>query len=162
MGNHIKKSAIILTILFFTYNLFCDANNYTSKIKQLKDEKNLEVYFYLEELVIAHQIQDKNENIIMTEGKIPDDVIFKTFYFNGNLYKESIYKNDKPEGINKKYFENGMLSSENNFKNNKRDGIQTEYYENGKLQSEAKYVNGELEGNVKYYDENGLLQDKNL
>ncbi len=61
------------------------------------------------------------------------------------------------EGIEKTFYENGNLWKEWNYKDGRLDGVYKAYYEDGTLESELKYKKGKLYGEGKYYYENGQV-----
>ncbi|WP_285819228.1 toxin-antitoxin system YwqK family antitoxin [Helicobacter bilis] len=76
---------------------------------------------------------------------------------NGNLMRETPYKNGKFEGVAKVYYENGKLMGEIPFKNNEIDGIGKMYDTNGNLRLEVPSLNNKMHGDVKYYTEDKRL-----
>ena len=107
---------------------------------------NIEDTDYKNSLVYA-----KGENVSFT-GKI------LTFYEDGKLKDETMYKNGKREGLSKYYYQNGKLAVEQNFNNDGNiEGIRKDYWENGNIQEECLYKNGLREGILKEYDEKGKL-----
>jgi antitoxin component YwqK of YwqJK toxin-antitoxin module len=84
--------------------------------------------------------------------------LYKTYHFDGQLYEECFYMNNKKTGLYKSYYDNGQLEEETNYINGKPDGISKRYYENGQLESECTYVNGKKDGLCKIYYENGELE----
>ncbi|MDP7554458.1 MAG: hypothetical protein QF447_07690, partial [Candidatus Thioglobus sp.] len=50
------------------------------------------------------------------------------------------------------YYENGQIKSEVIYKDNKRDGKWTKWYENGQLKKVIIYKDGNLVSQTKYYN----------
>jgi antitoxin component YwqK of YwqJK toxin-antitoxin module len=67
--------------------------------------------------------------------------IQKSYWRNGQLWREVNYINDKKEGNYKVYWYNGQLYSKVNFINDKKEGIQKSYTRNGQLYSKVNYIN---------------------
>ncbi|MCI5786345.1 MAG: hypothetical protein MR025_02700 [Helicobacter trogontum] len=51
-----------------------------------------------------------------------------------------------------------MLKRETPYKDDKRDGVEKGYHENGQLIWETPYKDDKVEGVTKWYDENGVLE----
>ena len=58
----------------------------------------------------------------------------------------------------KSYYETGVLRRETFYKNDYEDGVEKRYTNKGKLRYETSYKEGEKEGVKKWYDENGRLE----
>ena len=89
-----------------------------------------------------------------------------TFYDNGKVKSEGIYKNDKKEGYFKEYDENGDLVSVWKYSNDKKIedaeevtklDVQNEYYPDGKLKASGTYRNGVPEGIRREYNTEGEI-----
>ena len=75
---------------------------------------------------------------------------FKTFYDNGQLKTEGVYKNGFPYGLLEEYYENGQLK------------MTLFYVENGQLEMEQLYdKNGQLE-EESLFNKNGQLEVKRI
>ena len=92
-----------------------------------------------------------------TEADKISGCVEKEYDPNGNLMRETPYKNGKFEGVAKVYYENGKLMGEIPFKNNEIDGIGKMYDTNGNLRLEAPSLNNKVHGDVKYYTEDKKL-----
>ena len=89
-----------------------------------------------------------------------------TFYDNGKVKQEGIYKDDKKEGFFKEYAENGDLVSVWKYSKDikveeaeevtKLD-VQNEYYPDGKLKASGTYRNGVPEGVRREYSKDGEI-----
>jgi len=66
------------------------------------------------------------------------------WWYNGNKYDESNYKNGEKDGKQYMWYEDGKLFYEFNYKNDKENGKQYIWDENGKLKHEVDYKNGKL------------------
>lgn len=85
--------------------------------------------------------------------------IYKTFYENGKVKSEEIYKNGVKAGICKYYYENGQLQLEGYYNSyNQADGTFTSYYKSGKVESVCTYKDGQKHGVFKQYFEDGRLK----
>jgi uncharacterized protein len=90
-----------------------------------------------------------------------------TFYDNGNVKTEGIYKDDKKNGYFKEYTENGDLISVAKFINDKKQedaeeitklDVENEYYPDGKLKASGTYRNGIPEGIRREYNKEGEIE----
>jgi antitoxin component YwqK of YwqJK toxin-antitoxin module len=86
----------------------------------------------------------------------------KLNYLGYNQYRNKLSEgkivNGNDEGVWKYYYANGQLERESNFTKGKQNGLSTEYYKNGKIKAEASYTNGTITGYYKYYYINGQLK----
>ncbi|MCE3260221.1 MAG: hypothetical protein K0S12_1862 [Bacteroidetes bacterium] len=106
--------------------------------------------------------------------------VWREFYPSGKLRSESVYKNNKKQGLEiswyntsgcvklERYFNNGQLDgpvtyySRNckkelieNYKNGVKEGLELAYYSNGRIKSEGYFKKGNLDGVYKVYNKNG-------
>ena len=80
---------------------------------------------------------------------------FKTFYDNGQLKTEGVYKNGFPYGLLEEYYENGQLKMTLFYVENGQLEMEQLYDEYGQLKMEQLYDrNGQLEVET-YYGEDG-------
>jgi antitoxin component YwqK of YwqJK toxin-antitoxin module len=102
------------------------------------------------------------------DGKIETESLFKNgkreglsklFYENGNLKMKIPYKNNAAEGLAEIYYESERIMYESFFKKGKKEGLEKYYYENGKIRHEINYENGKREGAGKSYFPNGAILD---
>ena len=73
-----------------------------------------------------------------------------TFLF---LFSDFLY-GAEPE-VYKEYWDNGKLKKETHFKNGKEEGIVSVWYKNGKIQTKGHYKNGKLNGLLYTWYKNG-------
>jgi antitoxin component YwqK of YwqJK toxin-antitoxin module len=79
--------------------------------------------------------------------------------FECGLYQETFYINGKKNGLEKQYFcNNGKLWKETIYKDNEPDGQETEYYETGELKYTRTYARGRTVGIEKEYYINGNMK----
>jgi antitoxin component YwqK of YwqJK toxin-antitoxin module len=80
----------------------------------------------------------------------------KVFYQSGKLQEETIYINDKRNGITKWYTDKGKLSIEYNYVLGSLEGPQKTYYnEDGALNSVTIYKGNAMNGDYVEYFEDG-------
>jgi antitoxin component YwqK of YwqJK toxin-antitoxin module len=80
--------------------------------------------------------------------------LMRTYYKSGKLEAEVFFIDGKQDGTAKGYYESGKLAFINPFDKGKRNGTFKGYYENGKVKMEAIY-NNDKQVMMKEYDENG-------
>ena len=74
---------------------------------------------------------------------------------NATLYRLTVYKTGKPNGMMRQYFMNGKLQSEIPFENGIQNGMSKTYYENGKIFVETPFSEGEIRGVRRIFSELG-------
>lgn len=98
--------------------------------------------------------------------------VSKYYYDNGNLAKETEWKDKKINGFIKTYYKSGKLKSQIEFKNGKqikekitwdengdlKNGFIQSFYKNGILSNLETFKEGKLHGINKSWYENGLLK----
>jgi len=119
-----KTISLCLLIIFLSTAISCA--EVTRKFIKNQD-KTHEYIFYNKGKEIAKQLEDENDNIIKTTGKIPDGIV-KQYYDDGSLFGEWNYKSGKLEGISTIYYTSGELRIKWNFKDNKQEGLTKGYY----------------------------------
>ncbi len=80
--------------------------------------------------------------------------LLRTYYKSGKLEGDVFFIDGKQDGTAKGYYESGKLAFITPFDNGKRNGTFKGYYENGKIKMEAIYTN-DKQVMMKEYDENG-------
>lgn len=94
-----------------------------------------------------------------------------TFYENGNIQTEGVYKDDLKNGYFKEYAENGDLirilkyvegSVQAEAAEIQKLEVQKEYYSNGKIRVSSMFRNGIPEGIRKEYDTTGKIEKAQL
>ena len=121
-------------------------------------------------LCVSYGVNAKEYNLSETEmcgkdqlcdkdGKLLDGIV-RSFWKNGQLQSESLYKEGKREGDSKAYYENGNLKSEGFYRKGEVEGTYKMYYENGSLMKEVPYKKGNTgaTGTVKEYYKDGNLR----
>ncbi|OGX23760.1 MAG: hypothetical protein A2Y03_04815 [Omnitrophica WOR_2 bacterium GWF2_38_59] len=97
----------------------------------------------------------KNGNIYKEEnyekGKL--NGLVQVFDVNGNLIEKNNFVNDRKEGLSFQYYENGTIKDEVNFKFGIETGLSKNYYKDGSLMVEENYVNNEV--NITIFDRDG-------
>ena len=94
-----------------------------------------------------------------SDGRIGDESLScRVYWENGVLIYDTLYKNNKKNGVQRWYYENSALKLETPFVNDKKDGIEKYYYENGALMYETSYKDDKKNGVEKWYYENGSLK----
>jgi len=91
-----------------------------------------------------------------------EQIIKREFYADGNLKRETPFKNNRKSGVEKFYFANQNLQAEIPYVDGKREGVEKHYYENGILLAELPHKNGLKHGTMRYYEPNGKLRQENF
>ncbi len=81
----------------------------------------------------------------------------QSFYPDGDIAEETIWKNDQKTGSWKQFFDNGQLKSEGIYKNDKLEGPYVAYYPDGKKETTGNYQNNLPDGEWLHYDNNGKV-----
>lgn len=83
---------------------------------------------------------------------------FKTYYPNGTLSGEVVYKNNKCTSSERQYYESGKLHFERDCTEGEFSGYLREYYESGQLAAKIPVKQGKANGIAYHYDERGRLR----
>lgn len=81
-----------------------------------------------------------------------------TYFEDGTIANEYVFKNGLQDGIQKYYYATGVLEGVREYKNGIVDGIVEDYFINGSKKSTGFSLDGELYGKVNYYYENGKIK----
>ena len=81
----------------------------------------------------------------------------QSFYPDGNIAEEIIWKDGIKDGACKQYFNSGQLKSTGIYISDKLEGAFASFYPSGKQEIEGAYRHGAPDGEWKRYDENGKL-----
>ena len=101
--------------------------------------------------LIAYRIYDQN-----------DLIIYEKLWTNGVVVRESHYKNNYLEGVQKIYDEeSGSMIRYAEYKEDKLHGTYIEWYDQAKgwKKEEAQYENGQISGSYAFYHNNGKLKE---
>jgi hypothetical protein len=93
---------------------------------------------------------EDNENEL-TQG------LRREWYPNGQLAKETPYRDGKPEGLVRTWYMDGAREHEAMHRNGKLDGLDRDWHPNGKLKSEIRFEMDRAVGIGKFWDERGRL-----
>ena len=103
-----------------------------------------------------------NNGQIWKETNYKDDKLdgkWTSYYYeNGQIWKETNYKEGEESGEVTNYRENGQVRFDGNHKEGKRDVGWTYYYENGQIWFEGDYKDGWEDGTWTYYNEDGSIE----
>jgi antitoxin component YwqK of YwqJK toxin-antitoxin module len=127
---------------------------------------------------MAYKLHDGDTINIVDKDSLKQGV-WRTFYVNGNLKSETVYKNNKKQGLEinwyssscvkqEVYYNNGVLDGPvtyynkackkeliENYKNGSKEGMEISYHSNGHIKAEGNYKKGNLDGVYKVYKKNG-------
>jgi antitoxin component YwqK of YwqJK toxin-antitoxin module len=81
----------------------------------------------------------------------------KTWYADGTLSSESIYKDGLKTGVYKEYYVSGNIRSEQVYVKGVKEGAYKSYFNTGGVYNEGQFKNDQLTGDLKFYSEKGKL-----
>lgn len=84
----------------------------------------------------------------------------REYYENGNLEKETLFKDGVKDSIMTEYCENGSKGAETAFRNGVRNGVTHELFRNGQIAFEGVCVDDKFEGLSTWYYRNGKIQQR--
>ncbi|HYG19773.1 MAG TPA: hypothetical protein VD816_12635 [Ohtaekwangia sp.] len=91
-------------------------------------------------------------------GELPaDNNISRTYYADGALHKEMVFKDGSKTGTSREYYRSGQVFQEVHYENNLREGVARRYYENGIVNQETPYKGDKMHGIQKKYRRSGKL-----
>ena len=82
---------------------------------------------------------------------------YVTYYYSGQISRETAYKYNEREGVEKTYHPTGKIKKIEPYFNGMYNGNVIEYYENGAVKNETDYVLGEKHGKSNSYSKNGTI-----
>lgn len=77
---------------------------------------------------------------------------------DATIFRLTVYKSGKPEGIVREYYKDGKIKSETPYKDGDANGVQIEYAENGELVVIDTLINDQGSGVIRIYYENGKVK----
>jgi uncharacterized protein len=130
--------------------------------KEYSEEGNIiTIIEYKKGFVVERMKINRKDQNNLKQGK------WYTFYDNGNVKVEGIYKDDKKNGYFKEYTENGDLVSVSKYVMDIKQedaeeitklDVLNEYYPDGKLKASGTYRNGVPEGIRREYGKDGTIE----
>jgi len=138
-------------------------------------------------LFVSLFIEAQIKNFIIHEGDTINVIdkdslkqgVWREFYDGKKLKSETVYKNNKRQGLDISWYPSGCVKQEiyynngqldgpvtyydknckkeliENYKNGVKEGIEITYYNNGRIKSEGNYKKGNLDGVYKIYTKTG-------
>tara|TARA_Y100000768_G_scaffold62258_1_gene42498 strand:+ start:1014 stop:1382 length:369 start_codon:yes stop_codon:yes gene_type:complete len=99
--------------------------------------------------------------VSLTWGQNTDSLIVdESFYHNGNLKYQRLYKDGKADGKWTHYYENGNIWIDGNYNHGIQVGLWTTYYKNGQEWTKGNYKNNERSGKWIFYEEDGTVYEQ--
>jgi hypothetical protein len=83
--------------------------------------------------------------------------MLREFYPNGQLMKETAYRDGLPDGPVRTWYPDGKLESEAAHRGGKLDGLDRRWHPNGKRKAEVRYEADQAVGVGRFWDERGRL-----
>ncbi|WP_010179137.1 toxin-antitoxin system YwqK family antitoxin [Aquimarina agarilytica] len=87
---------------------------------------------------------------------------YKTYTYQGKIYKEMSHIMNENHGTYKLFYANGTAKAKYNYNYGDLNGESLEYYANGKLKEKLNYKNDILHGEAFYYNKNGTLIEQRV
>tara|TARA_B110000014_G_scaffold55630_1_gene37574 strand:- start:2358 stop:2912 length:555 start_codon:yes stop_codon:yes gene_type:complete len=113
---------------------------------------------YKDGINLSTKLIDNKGNIESEWTYSRNKIMVSRFYDNGKIESKEVFdKNLVRNGESKSFYKNGNLKSEWVFKNGLRDGLQKNYFGNGKLTDEREMTNGVENGFTRIYNREGEL-----
>lgn len=84
----------------------------------------------------------------------------KTWFPNGQIMREVMYKDDKFDGKSKEWYISGQIKFDKDYKNNRENGVSKYWHPNGVIGIEGNYIDGNEDGIHKAWFENGQIQSE--
>lgn len=110
-------------------------------------------------MVIYHPNGKKYKEVTYIQDKSGNEMIHgkeTTWYENGNIRSEVIFKQGIPQGSAFTYYDDGAKESETPYNSNgQKHGNETLWYANGTVKETTPYSNGDIHGIKKEYYQNG-------
>ncbi|MDX2172719.1 MAG: toxin-antitoxin system YwqK family antitoxin [Bacteroidota bacterium] len=128
---------------------------------------------------IKHFIIHEGDTINVIDRDSLKQGVWREFYDGKKLKSETVYKNNKKQGLDISWYASGCVKQEiyynngqldgpvtyydknckkeliENYKNGVKEGIEITYYNNGRIKSEGNYKKGNLDGVYKIYTKTG-------
>ena len=89
------------------------------------------------------------------ERKRPMNGLFQSWYDNGQMCEEVMYKDGKYDGLYQNWYENCQKHEEILYKDMKRHGLYQSWHKNGQMGNKVMYKDGERDGLYQSWYENG-------
>ncbi len=143
-----KAAAAAALLIFLQAGLFAQVT--------LKQDDASVTFFDASGKQIAKQVLDENENVVSTEGAIPDGKVLE-YDDNGKIAGEYQYRGGLREGTARQFYESGKPYAEISYVKGVQEGVAKYFHENGKVMAEFTFKSGQREGMGRGYDLNGRL-----
>ncbi len=97
---------------------------------------------------------ERRKNDFAKEGS------YQSFYENGTIKEQAIYRNDTLEGEHKFFYPSGTCEQIRQLRGGLFEGRFQEFFENGTIKSEGDYLKNAMHGTWKFYYPNGTLKEQ--
>ena len=113
---------------------------------------------YKDGINLSTKLIDNKGNVESEWTYTKTNIMVSRFYDNGKIESKEVFdKNLVRNGKSISFYKNGNLKSEWIFKNGLRDGLQKNYFGNGKLTDKREMINGVENGFTRIYNREGIL-----
>ena len=105
--------------------------------------------------VNAEEVEEREDIVYLKGSDTPYTGKVFRFHENGQMARETSWKEGKQDGLGVTWYENGQKNGEVNWKNGKKDGLALHWHESGQKKGEANYKDDKRDGLVVEWHENG-------
>ena len=92
--------------------------------------------------VNAEEVEEREDIVYLKGSDTPYTGKVFRFHENGQMARETSWKEGKQDGLGVTWYENGQKKSEGNYKDGKKDGVWTQWHESGRKSMESHYKDG--------------------
>jgi antitoxin component YwqK of YwqJK toxin-antitoxin module len=156
---HITKMRQPISLLIFAIFVLCGCQQNSDNKMDVRKE-----FYNPERLLVKRTFyEDKGkEATILTEITFKNDTIphgyVRSYYKNGQLMGEELYKDGQQDGVTRQFNKDGKLIQTGWMKNGVLDSLGVIYYSDGQVKVKSFWYNGEQVGEQLYYYPNGTLE----
>ena len=105
--------------------------------------------------VNAEEVEEREDIVYLKGSDTPYTGKVFRFHENGQMARETSWKEGKQDGLGVTWHENGQKKSEVNYKDGKFEGLMVGWHENGQKNGEVNWKNGKKDGLALHWHESG-------
>ena len=110
--------------------------------------------------VNAEEVEEREDIVYLKGSDTPYTGKVFRFHENGQMARETSWKEGKQDGLGVTWYENGQKNGEVNWKNGKKDGLALHWHESGQKKGEANYKDDKRDGLVVEWHYNGKKESE--
>tara|TARA_B100001057_G_scaffold484702_1_gene563188 strand:+ start:335 stop:910 length:576 start_codon:yes stop_codon:yes gene_type:complete len=153
----------LIRFLIFTLILIgCSTEKGVSLEKiEIITQGSLNIHFQNQSKYSGRIYKKSSKNNLILEFNTKDGLyngIYKEYFEDGILKKESNYYSGVLQGRERIFFKNGQLLEDVNYKSGNLNGVRNVYWNNGMMKEVNNFENGILVGESTYFYSNGILR----